>query len=115
MLNRMSDTRLSDPILQRLRNRIAELEGDRLLQVILFGSRAKGGAKPTSDYDLLVVLRGGVDHAAEEARLYRQLRTLCAKADVHVYGDEEYQEEASVPGTVAFPAARHGIVLYAAA
>lgn len=35
--------------------------GDRLLQVILFGSKARGDSEPESDIDLLVVLRGELD------------------------------------------------------
>jgi len=31
--------------------------GDRLIAVVLFGSRARGDADPTSDWDLLVVAR----------------------------------------------------------
>ena len=40
-------------VLQALRHGL----GDRLIAVVLFGSRARGDADPTSDWDLLVVAR----------------------------------------------------------
>lgn len=39
--------------------------GDRLDQVVLFGSHARGEATSESDIDLLIVLRGPVDPLAE--------------------------------------------------
>jgi predicted nucleotidyltransferase len=35
--------------------------GDRLLRVMLFGSKARGDSEPESDIDILVVLRGELD------------------------------------------------------
>lgn len=43
---------------------LAERLGDQLVQVALFGSRARGEARWRSDYDLMVVLRS----ASAEAR-----------------------------------------------
>jgi uncharacterized protein len=40
----------------------------RLAQVLLYGSQARGSAKEDSDIDLLVVLKGEVDPAAEIGR-----------------------------------------------
>lgn len=37
--------------------RLAARLGDRLLRVSLFGSRARGEARPRSDFDLMIVLR----------------------------------------------------------
>ena len=47
-------------ILRELRRRLADLYGDRLRQVVLYGSQARGDAKPDSDIDVLVVLKGEV-------------------------------------------------------
>jgi predicted nucleotidyltransferase len=38
-------------------SRLRDLYGDRLVQVLLYGSQARGDADPDSDIDLLVVLR----------------------------------------------------------
>jgi uncharacterized protein len=47
----------SDPILARFRAALAELYGDRIERVVLYGSRARGDALPDSDYDVAVFLR----------------------------------------------------------
>jgi uncharacterized protein len=45
-------------ILKRLRTEIALILGDRLAAIYLYGSQARGDARPDSDIDVLVVLRG---------------------------------------------------------
>jgi predicted nucleotidyltransferase len=54
-----------DPILARFRATIAEVYGDRIERVVLFGSRARGNARPDSDYDIAVFLRDMSDRARE--------------------------------------------------
>ena len=46
-----------DPILRRFRSALDALYGDRIERVILFGSRARGDARPDSDYDVAVFLK----------------------------------------------------------
>jgi predicted nucleotidyltransferase len=58
-----------DPILRRFRAALAETYGDRLARVVLFGSRARGDAKPDSDYDIAVFLRDMPDRFEEMKRL----------------------------------------------
>ena len=48
---------ISDPILSRFRAALAETYGDRLERAVLFGSRARGDARPDSDYDIAVFIR----------------------------------------------------------
>jgi len=55
-------------LLAELRGRLDRLYGDRLVEVLLFGSRARGDADPDSDIDVLVVLREPVQPATEIAR-----------------------------------------------
>ena len=51
-------TRITDPkVLADLRRGLSSLYGDRLVKLILFGSRARGDARPDSDYDIAVFLR----------------------------------------------------------
>lgn len=40
------------------KRRLEDVYGDRLARVVLYGSRARGDARPDSDVDLLVVLHG---------------------------------------------------------
>ncbi|MFM2041791.1 MAG: hypothetical protein RLY86_367 [Pseudomonadota bacterium] len=46
------------PILEELKAGLTALYGDRLDRVILYGSQARGDARPDSDIDVLVVLTG---------------------------------------------------------
>lgn len=48
---------------------LRELYGDRLVAVLVFGSRARGDATDESDLDLLVVLQELDDHWAEHGRM----------------------------------------------
>ncbi len=59
----------NDPILKRFRAAVAEIYGDRVERVVLFGSRARGDARPDSDYDVVVFLRGMPDRTKEMARI----------------------------------------------
>ena len=59
----------ADPILIRFRDALADIYGERLGRVILFGSRARGDALPGSDYDLAVFLTSLPDRWAELDRL----------------------------------------------
>lgn len=48
---------ISNPVITRFRDAVAEIYGDRLERVVLFGSRARGDAQDDSDYDVAVFLR----------------------------------------------------------
>jgi len=55
--NAMPRSPVDDPILKRFRATLAELYGDRLERVVLFGSRARGDARGDSDYDVAVFIK----------------------------------------------------------
>ena len=48
---------VDDPILRRFRLALNEVYGERIERVVLFGSRARGDARPDSDYDVAVFLK----------------------------------------------------------
>ncbi len=52
-------------ILDELHQHLCQLYGERLVQVILFGSQARHDATPESDVDVLVVLKGDVNMGDE--------------------------------------------------
>jgi predicted nucleotidyltransferase len=65
----MSTTVVDDPILHRFRAALAELYGDRLDRVVLYGSRARGDHHADSDYDVAVFLTGITNRWRELDRL----------------------------------------------
>ena len=85
-------------------------------QVILFGSRARGEARDTSDIDLLVIegepFGPGRSRHKEMNRLYRALREFRPPTDVLVFSraDVEYWRDSL--NHVLARALREGKVLY---
>ncbi|MSP02584.1 MAG: nucleotidyltransferase domain-containing protein [Acetobacteraceae bacterium] len=68
----MSANVVSDPVLTRFRVALNKVYGtQRIERVMLFGSRARGDARPDSDYDVAVFLRDMTiaDRRAELNRL----------------------------------------------
>src|ERR1700678_1837490 len=58
-----------DPVLLRFRAALGEVFGARIERVTLFGSRARGDARPDSDYDIAVFLHDLKDFGEEAKRL----------------------------------------------
>jgi predicted nucleotidyltransferase len=59
-----------EPILKEFKQKIAELYGQRLKKVVLYGSYARGQANDEdSDIDLAIVLTGTVDPCKEIDRM----------------------------------------------
>ena len=71
-------------ILAELRRRLEALYGDRLVQLVLFGSQAREDAEPGSDIDVMVVLEGPVDPGAEIERTGEIVAGLSLDHDVVV-------------------------------
>ena len=84
------------------------------LQIILFGSQARGEARPDSDTDLLVVLAAVADKRRAAVEIMRILRDLPVGVDVIVTTPGEIARRGQVVGTVLRPALREGKVLHAA-
>jgi predicted nucleotidyltransferase len=98
----------------QIRDTIIEAVGDAVLRIVFYGSRATGRARPSSDFDILVVLRDPVPNwLTSSMRLANLFDTFEHTVDVQVFGETEYEESRPVAGTVAYPADRQGIVLYA--
>jgi predicted nucleotidyltransferase len=82
-------------------------------KIILFGSHARGDAEPDSDVDLLIVMP--VEGCVRELRLdIRQaLQDVPFPVDIIVSTPEEFAWRKDVVGTIEWPAAHEGKVLYA--
>jgi predicted nucleotidyltransferase len=81
-------------------------------KIILFGSHAHGEAGPDSDVDLLVVMpvQGSVVDKRLEIRA--ALHGIPVPLDVVVTSPDEFAWRKDVVGTIEWPAAREGKVLY---
>ena len=64
-------------VLREFRARLEELYGDRLVDVLLFGSRARGDAEPDSDVDVAVILKGPVRVGQEIRRVSEARAEMC--------------------------------------
>ena len=58
-----------DPVLRRLRATLETTYGDNVERVVLYGSRARGGAREDSDYDIAIFLHNMTDRFKEMDRL----------------------------------------------
>jgi predicted nucleotidyltransferase len=99
-------------IAEELKQRFLAADGDRILQVILYGSRAQGSAAEESDFDFLVVEKDPVSKRQEMRRLRQAVADLDCPVDVWVMGEQEFEETRDVIGGLAYPAYKYGIVLY---
>jgi len=85
-------------------------------KVILFGSYAKGTARPDSDLDFLVIKNGPFNaertREAEMVKLWEVCFDYNIPLDFLVYSPEEIEQWQSVPNHVIAHAIKDGKVLY---
>ena len=82
-------------------------------KVILFGSYARGTAGPDSDVDLLIVMRLSGAKRKMQLQIRSALHDIRLPKDVIVSDAAEFEWRKDVVGTIEWPAAHEGKVLYA--
>lgn len=102
-----------DPVLREIVRRLVEtLQPER---IYLFGSRARGGEEPQSDYDLLVLVsRPREPRYALAQRGFRALRGIPAAVDVLVWDRESFDSRTHLPASFAATIVREGKLVHAA-
>ena len=81
-------------------------------RIILFGSCARGDAGPDSDVDLLVVMPVEGSKREKQIEIRLALHDLKVPTDVIVSTPEEFAWRKDIVGTIEYPAAHDGRVLY---
>ena len=103
-------TALAKPQLERIVEAIRDHISPEL--ILLFGSRAQGGAREDSDYDLMVVIRDGTDLERDRRDACDALRAIGIGADVLVRSVSDYQRRQADPGFLDWLLSREGMLLY---
>lgn len=70
-----------EALLIKLKQALIDLYGERLIQIILFGSVARGKPSPDSDVDVLVVLKGTVKQWTEIERTSKIIDELSLQSN----------------------------------
>lgn len=81
-------------------------------KIILFGSRARGDARPDSDFDILVIKESAEPRYRRSVPLYVALADLPAEVEVMVYTPEEVEEWGQVSQAFVTTAVREGKIIY---
>lgn len=97
--------------IKRMTERIVERFAPQ--KVILLGSHARGDATADSDVDFLVVMPFSGSRLNLCIEIRKVLFGFGVPKDVMVLTPQEYEAYKDQPGTIAYPAAHEGRVLYA--
>jgi predicted nucleotidyltransferase len=88
-------------ILRKLKKGLTEIYGEQLKAVILFGSYARGDARPPdSDIDVMIVLKDEFNYREAQKRSIEFVASLCLENDVVItrkFASEKKFEESKMP------------------
>jgi predicted nucleotidyltransferase len=91
-----------------------EKAGFRVLNIILFGSRARGDYKRDSDWDLLVLVDKDIQPRQRRqitGELYRILARFENSYEIIIKSHSNFEKMKSFIGSVSYEADREGIVI----
>jgi predicted nucleotidyltransferase len=83
-------------------------------QIFLFGSQARGTARPDSDWDLYVLVDQDLTFADRRrltTEIRRELARLRIPNDVLLKSNNQYHATKAYPGHIAYTVAREGVPL----
>lgn len=83
-------------------------------EIWLFGSRARGEAMTSSDWDLLVVVPDEVSEVDDHLTVWRLKRGFDIPSDLFACRASEFAEDRDTPNTIAYEATHRGVSIYAA-
>ena len=84
-------------------------------KIILFGSYAYGKPTKDSDVDLLIVKDDDLPKIERNRKVRKYLKGLMIPVDVIVKTNAEFNKWKNIIGTIVYPAAKYGKVIYDAA
>lgn len=106
----MDKVKIDAELTAKIVRRIVDVAHPR--RIILFGSQARGGARPDSDIDILVIADSAEPRHRRSVPLYGALSDILAPMDILVYSPEEVEEWSGVRHAFITTAIREGKVLY---
>ncbi|OGW52231.1 MAG: hypothetical protein A2Z50_06405 [Nitrospirae bacterium RBG_19FT_COMBO_42_15] len=88
------------------------IDGFNPEKIILFGSYAYGHPSPDSDLDLLIIMNTNAKPHKRAVPIRKVLKGIGIPKDVIVKTPEEFERFKDVIGTIIYPAAHKGRLLY---
>ncbi|QDA31978.1 nucleotidyltransferase domain-containing protein [Thermococcus indicus] len=83
--------------------------GVNVEEVLLFGSRARGDFRESSDWDVLVIISEEVDRKKYRELWYSVYRRVDVPLDLVIVSKKAFERYESSPGFIYYYAAREGI------
>ena len=109
----MNDLETKVYLLRVIREEFAS-RGIELVTIVLFGSRARGNARPESDWDLIVVCKDRVDRKQKTdiwLNINRKLSEHRIDADILIKNEEDFEQDKLDTGKVIYYALKEGVTV----